>query len=194
MNLRTITPLVLGAALVAASAAPAATIEGKVTVVGAKNNADAVVWVQGDMEGSAPAKTAVMDQKGMTFVPHVLPIETGTTVEFKNSDSVGHNVFTPDKCAGQFNLGTWSKGEVRTHTFDKPCKAVILCAIHPEMEAWIIAVPSAHFAVTDADGHFEIDGVSPGQHTLEVWHPKAGQSSQQVTVDGTTEISLRVGK
>ena len=56
------------------------------------------------------------------FVPHIIVVQQGTTVEFLNSDSVQHNVFWTaignDKKAGH-NLGTWPKGDKRPFTFDK---------------------------------------------------------------------------
>lgn len=188
-----IVTLALAVLALAAGAAQAATLTGKVSVTGARNNANAVVYVEGVASGPAAGKV-VMDQEGMVFVPHVLPVQVGTTVEFLNSDQVSHNVFTPDGCAGQFNLGTWGKGETRTYTFEEPCKAVMLCAIHPEMEAWVVAVPSAYYAVTGADGSFTIDGVPDGTHTVKVWHPKGKETSRQVQVAGKTEVSLQLGK
>lgn len=186
--LSTIALLVLSAGLV-----QAATLTGTVDVAGVASDADAVVYVDG--EAAAPATgTVAMDQEGMKFIPHVLAVQVGTTVEFLNSDQVSHNVFTPDGCADRFNLGTWGMGDKRTHTFDAPCAAVMLCAIHPEMEAWVVAVPTPHFAVTAEDGSFTIDGVPDGPLTLKVWHPKVKkESSHQVEVDGDTEVHLDVG-
>lgn len=180
--------------LLAAGAAPAATLTGQVSVAGASSNANAVVYVEGASPAPAVGKQAVMDQEGMKFVPHVLPVQTGTTVEFLNSDQVSHNVFTPDKCAGQFNLGTWGKGEKRTYTFDEPCATVILCAIHPEMEAYVVVVSTPYFAVTRADGSFTIEGVPEGTHTVKVWTPAGKESSLQVKVAGDTEVDLRAGR
>lgn len=185
--------LALAALVLAASAAQAATLTGTVTVAGSSSNANAVVYVDGAGAGPA-AGTAVLDQKGMVFVPHVLPVQVGTTVEFLNSDQVSHNVFTPDGCAGQFNLGTWGKGEKRTYTFAEPCKAVMLCAIHPEMEAWVVAVPTPYYAVTGADGSFTIEGVPEGTHTVKVWHPKGAEASREVQVAGQTRVDLRLGR
>lgn len=179
--------------VLATGAAHAATLTGNVTIAGARSNANAVVWVAGAGPERAESKTVVMDQEAMTFVPFVLPVQVGTTVAFLNSDAVSHNVFTPDKCAGSFNLGTWPKGEKRTYTFDKPCTAVMLCAIHPEMEAWVVAVPSAYFAVTDATGAFVIEGVPDGPHEVKVWHPKGKEASREVAIDGETEVELTLG-
>lgn len=185
--------LALALLVLAAGAAQAATLTGKVTVAGSSDNANAVVYLDGAGPEQGTGK-AVLDQKGMVFVPHVLPVQVGTTVEFLNSDQVSHNVFTPDKCAGQFNLGTWGKGETRTYTFDEPCTAVMLCAIHPEMEAYVVAVPTPYFAVTAADGSFTIEGVPEGTHTVKVWHPRGKEATVEVKVAGDTRVDLQIGR
>src|SRR6266581_5847465 len=97
----------------------AGSLSGSVTASGQRDNADAVVFVD-QVQGKtfpAPAAHATVDQLKMTFIPHVLVVLAGTTVDFANSDSVTHNVFTPEKCAGSFNLGTWGKGASRSHLF-----------------------------------------------------------------------------
>ncbi len=103
--------------------ATAGTITGKVKAHGVKNSADAVVYIEKIESQSfpAPKEHALMDQKGLKFHPHVLPILAGTTVDFLNSDDVLHNVFCPDGCADKVNLGTWPKGEKRSYTF-KTCR------------------------------------------------------------------------
>src|SRR3989338_1756843 len=101
----------LGLALGAAGAAPdlfAGTITGTVATPKERDRENVVVYVDRipDKAFPAPADHALMDQKGMAFVPHVLPVLVGTTVDFRNSDDVLHNVFTPDKIADKFNLGS----------------------------------------------------------------------------------------
>lgn len=179
----------------AATEQPTGAIAGTVEVAGAKTNADAVVYIA-EVPGQTfkpSAEHAVLDQRKMLFVPRVLAVQVGTTVEFHNSDSVSHNIFTPAKCAGSFNLGTWGKGQVRSHTFDRPCVAVILCNLHPEMVAWVVVVPTPYMAVTDANGEFVIDAVPEGTYTLTVWHPKADPVMETVAVTGRTEVNLKVG-
>lgn len=176
-----------------AGAVGAASLTGTVSVAGIADDAHAVVYLVGADGGPSPGK-ALLDQKGMEFVPHVLAVQTGTEVEFANSDAVSHNVFTPDGCAGRFNLGTWGQGETRSHTFDEPCTAVILCSLHPEMEAYVVAVPTPYFAVTGADGSYTIEGVPDGTYTVKVWHPKKEEVSRQVRVAGATEASFDLGK
>lgn len=187
-------PILLAlSSLAVATSARAGTLRGQVTLVGSRTNADAVVYVDA-IPGKTfppPEQRAKMDQIRLEFTPHVLPIQVGTTVEFHNSDAVSHNVFTVDECADAFDLGSWTKGETRSYTFKRECKAVILCNIHPEMEAWLVAVPTPYFAVTDRDGSYEIPNVPEGSYTVKVWHPRLLQeASAEVTVAGEAELDI----
>jgi plastocyanin len=167
-----------------ATGALAGEISGNVTATGMRSNADAVVYVD-KIEGKtfpAPTEPVVMDQKGKVFLPKVLPVLVGTTVDFLNSDAFAHNVFTPDKCADKFNLGSWPTGEARSHTFEKPCAAVMLCNVHPEMVGYVVAVETPYFAVTKEDGSYTISGVPDGSYTVSVWHERLKKQSQEVQV------------
>ena len=172
-------------------------ITGKVDAVGAHDNGDAVVFVRpiAGKQFPAPKQHAVMDQKNLTFVPHVLPVLAGTTVDFLNSDDVAHNVYSPDACAGEFNLGSWSKGEKRSHTFTEAgCKAVILCNVHPEMEAWIVVVGTPYVAVSGKDGSYAIPDVPAGTYTLDVWHErlKGSPVTIEVPAKGTVSANFKL--
>ncbi|MFQ5604663.1 MAG: beta-sandwich domain-containing protein [bacterium] len=174
----------------------AGTIKGKVTVKGARDARDVVVFVD-EMKGEfkPPKKHVQMDQKNLTFIPHVLPIIQGTTVDYMNSDDVLHNVFTPDKCAEKFNLGTWPKGEVRSFTFkEKGCSSVMLCKVHPEMEAWILVLQNPYFFKTDKDGTFTIENVPAGKYTLRVWHQKLKGKPQEIEVlkEGVVTVNFQM--
>jgi plastocyanin len=183
--------LVLALVLAAATALPltAGDLHGKVTCKGVRDCADAVVYVAA-IPGKtfpAPKEHARIDQLNLVFAPHVLPVLVGTTVDFQNSDAVLHNVFSPDSCAEKFNLGTWPKGEKRSYTFNKECvSATLLCKVHPEMEGFVVAVPTPYFAVTKADGTFRIADVPDGAYTVKVWHPKLKPAQKAVTVAGAT--------
>jgi hypothetical protein len=135
-----------------------------------------------------------MDQANLVFAPHVLPILVGTTVDFLNSDAVLHNVFSPDACAEKFNLGTWPKGQTKNYTFKNECVATLLCKVHPEMEAFVVAVPTPYFAVTKADGSYTIANVPDGAYTVKVWHPKLKATEKAVTVAGPTEAAFEIAK
>jgi plastocyanin len=171
-------------------------IHGKVAAKGVRNSADAVVYVD-QIAGKtfpAPAEHAKMDQKNMLFVPHVLPVLAGTTIDFHNSDAVLHNVFSPDACADHFNLGTWPQGQVKSFTFKKPCFASLLCKVHPEMEGFVTVMPTPYFAVTAEDGSYVIKNVPDGSYTVKVWHPKLKATQKSVAVKGATEADFAIAK
>ncbi|HSD67586.1 MAG TPA: carboxypeptidase regulatory-like domain-containing protein, partial [Vicinamibacteria bacterium] len=109
-------------------------------------------------------------------------------------DAVLHNVFTPEACAEKFNLGTWPQGQTKSYTFAKECAAVLLCKVHPEMEAFVVAVPTPYFAVTGPDGSYRIEGVPDGAYTLKVWHPKLKATQKPVTVKGPTAADFEIAK
>ncbi len=188
--------LVLALSALAALPLAAGEIKGKVTVKGMRNSADALVYVAAIPGKSfpAPGGHARIDQLNLTFIPHVTPVLVGTTVDFLNSDAVLHNVFSPDACAGKFNLGTWPKGEIRSYTFKEECVAKLLCKVHPEMEGFVVAVPTPYFAVTKADGTYAIANVPDGSYTLKVWHPKAKATQKPVTVAGTTTADFEISR
>ena len=142
----------------------------------------------------APKEHGKIDQANLVFHPHVLPVLVGTTVDFLNSDAVLHNVFSPDACAEKFNLGTWPKGQVKSYQFKKECVAALLCKVHPEMEAFVVAVPTPYFAVTKADGTYHIPDVPDGNYTVKVWHPKLKATQKSVTVAGATAADFEISK
>jgi len=184
--------------LVLAGAIPllAGDIHGKIVCKGTRDCAEAVVYV-GTISGKtfpAPAAHAKINQLNMTFLPHILPVLVGTTVDFLNSDAVLHNVFSPDACADKFNLGTWPKGQSKSYTFKRECTATLLCKVHPEMEAFVVAAPTPYFAVAKADGSYRIADVPDGAYTLKVWHPKLKATQKAVTVAGPTETDFEVSR
>jgi plastocyanin len=190
MTMRTTWVLAAGVVLAATTVAarpPQAggTITGTVKVAGQASNADVVVYVVSVAGAKPAAAPAVMDQKNMKFVPHVLAVPVGTTVKFTNSDTVAHNVFSPDH--DKYNLGTFGPGLSKDHVFTKcatfPCAYVQLCMIHPEMEGYVVVVPNSYFATSNDAGQFTIQGVPAGQYQVGVWYAKAKAQPKPVTVE-----------
>jgi plastocyanin len=179
---------------VSAGLSAAGELKGTVKAVGVKDSGDAVVYVDTIAGKSFPAPEthALMDQKNLVFIPHVLPVLVGTTVDFRNGDAVLHNVFSPDKCADKFNLGSWPQNQTRPHTFKAPCAATILCNVHPEMEAFVVVLPTPYFAVTDKSGAYSIKDVPDGSYTVKVWHPKLKEVSKSITVAGATSADFQI--
>jgi plastocyanin len=124
---------------------------------------------------------ASMDQRDQTFVPHVLAITVGTTVDFPNSDLTFHNVFSLSKTKS-FDLGRYSRGKSKSVRFDRPGVVQVFCDIHSHMSAYILVFAHRYFAVTDRAGAYTIGRVPPGTYTLAVWHEGEVRETRAVTI------------
>ncbi len=170
-------------------------IKGKVTAKVSKYKRDTVVYIE-RVEGSfpPPEEHAKMDQIELVFIPHVLVVLKGTTVDYNNNDDIAHNVFSPDDVADKMNLGTWLSGEVRPYTFNKLGNAVMLCNVHPEMEAFVVVLQNPYFAKTDKGGNYIIENVPPGDYTLKVWNQKYKTKEKKIDIKegDTIEVDFKL--
>ena len=117
-----------------------------------------------------PREHPVIDQANLRFVPRLLVVLPGTTVDFRNSDPILHNVFGPPGPDEGFDLGTYPRTRSRSHTFTVPGAYPILCNVHPEMVAYVVVVATPYHAVVDTAGRFLIDSVPAGRYSINVWH------------------------
>jgi plastocyanin len=171
-------------------------LHGKVACKGIPNCDGAVVYV-GAIAGKTfpvPKEHPKIDQKDETFVPHVLAVQAGSTIDFLNSDKVLHNVFTPDACAERFDLGLWPQGEVRSYTYRNECVVTLLCKVHAYMVAFVVVSPTPYFALVKADGSYRIPDVPNGAYNVKIWHEKLKAASKTVSVAGLTEAALEITK
>jgi len=175
-------------------------IKGKVSVQGIKSAENIAVYVDAipDKKFDAPKDHVVIDQRKMAFIPHVVAVQQGTTVEFLNSDAVGHNVYWPSISGNKklsHNLGTWPKGEKKPFQFNDLGTASLLCNVHPEMSGYVVVVATPYFALTDKDGNFEIKNIPAGKYTLKTWSEEGKPTTQAVDVGAaTTTVELTVKK
>jgi plastocyanin len=123
---------------------------------------------------------ATLDQRNETFVPHVLAITVGTTVDFPNSDNTYHNVFSLK--APRFDLGRYPAGRSKSVRFDRPGIVRVFCEIHAHMSAFILVFNHRYFAVTAADGRYQITRVPPGRYTLVAWNEGAIRESRGIVI------------
>ena len=189
-----------GMALALSGTSQANEIKGKVNVQGIKSADNIAVYVDAipDKKFDAPAEHVTVDQRKMTFVPHVAVVQQGTTVDFLNSDPVGHNVYWPSISGNKklaHNLGTWPQGQKKPFQFNDPGVASLLCNVHPEMSGYVVVVPTPYFAVTDKEGNFEIKNVPAGKYTLKTWSEDGKPTTQPVDVSAATAtVQLTVKK
>ncbi|MGQ0733629.1 MAG: carboxypeptidase regulatory-like domain-containing protein [Acidobacteriota bacterium] len=140
------------------------------------------------------ATTAVrLDQQGCTYIPHVFGVQVGQTVMVSNSDSTLHNVHAMPKANREFNFGQPVKVPAAPRVFTTPEVMVpIRCDVHGWMNAYVGVLPHPFFAVTGANGAFELTGLPAGSFTIEAWHETLGTRTQQVTVDGQTPATVNL--
>lgn len=124
---------------------------------------------------------ARMDQRNESFVPHVLAIVAGTTVDFPNNDATYHNVFSLSK-AKTFDLGRYAVGRSKSVRFDTPGIVRVFCDIHSHMSAFILVFSHRYFAVTDDEGRYRIGNVPPGTYTVVAWNEVSEPESRRITV------------
>ena len=208
--------LVLGAAG-SASAPRTGVIQGRVTVgataarptrpsVGdlgehrsdAVDRRRAVVYLEDGLRSAfdeLPAGRARMDQRGEQFVPRVLAVTVGTKVDFPNTDTTFHNVFSLARIK-TFDLGRYAPHRTGSVKFDRPGIVPVFCDIHSNMSAYILVFNHPFFTVTEPDGRYSIPGVPPGAYTLRVWSELGTVEPRKIVVgDGEiVEMNFLVGR
>jgi plastocyanin len=158
--------------------------------------ANVFVYVKQGLEGKKfqpPAQPAVMDQKGCWFIPRVLGIETGQTLDVTNSDPVTHNIHPRAHVNREWNQSQGPGTEPLARRFMFPEVMIrVKCNIHSWMHAWIGVVDNPYFAVTGADGKFDLSNLPPGNYTIEAWQEELGTQQQQITVtpQGKSDIAF----
>ncbi len=143
--------------------------------------------------GAAPRPARVtLDQRGCRFVPHVLAVPVGATVDLLNGDAVLHGVHGWTGAATAFNVPMAFEGQRKPQLLGRPGAIRVGCDVHGWMSAWILVVDGPHYAVTDAGGRFEIAGVPPGTWTAIAWHERLGEriGTVKVPADGAARLEL----
>ena len=130
----------------------------------------AVVYLEGKFPPAGDLPVQQMSQKDLAFVTPLLPVRTGTKVEFPNLDNTFHNIFSFSP-AKRFDLGRYTAAErpIPSQIFDKAGLVTLRCDIHEHMRGLIVVLDTPHFVTTDAEGHFKLGGLPPGNYKLKAW-------------------------
>jgi plastocyanin len=165
-------------ALAFASEGRAATLEVSVTDEQGEPVRQVAVYVTAVNAAPAvsPAPTAIMDQQHKQFVPHILVVQTGTSVQFPNHDDVSHHVYSFSR-AKSFELGLYKGQAYPPVVFDVAGTVVVGCNIHDGMLAYIKVVDTPYFSLTNDAGVATIDVLPDAEYTLEVWTPRLRENA-----------------
>jgi plastocyanin len=153
----------------------------------------AVVYVVGFTE-EPPAQQVTISQKDKHFVPDLVAITAGQTVDFPNADPFVHNVFSLSP-ARKFDLGSYRKGKSKSKSFPKTGVVDVYCNIHPQMAATILVVPNRRHARAGRDGSFTIAGVPKGRWKIFAYVRNAAKPVSvevEVTADGASGVTLEL--
>jgi plastocyanin len=161
---------------------PVGNVVGK--VVGAD---DAIVYI--DDIVVTTRGTAIMKQENKGFVPPVLVVPRGTTVQFPNLDAYFHNVFsvTPDN---SFDLGSYRQGEAKNVTMSRSGVVNVYCNMHPQMIGHILVVPNGNYVRAGKDGTFRLSNVPAGRHRIVAWAPEAKPVVSEADVSEVEPVSV----
>jgi hypothetical protein len=154
--------------------------------------ANVVIYVKdglGRYRFETPAAPAILDQKNCMYAPHVVALMTNQPFEIRNSDATLHNVHPMPRHNRQWNTSQPAGAAALKSSFARPELAIpVVCSVHPWMRAFVFAFDHPYFAVTSADGKFELKNLPPGTYTIEAWH------EQYKTLDQTVTLAPRESK
>jgi plastocyanin len=152
------------------------------------------VYLKSGLEGKhfpAPKEPVVIDQKGCWFAPRVLGMQTGQPLKVTNSDPVTHNIHPQPQKNRDWNQSQSPEDPPLQRKFTAPEIMIpIKCNVHNWMHAWLGVLDHPYFAVTGADGSFEIRNVPPGNYTVAVWQETLGAEEQSVTLAPAAKTDL----
>lgn len=140
-----------------------------------------IIFIDGLTGGFDRKVQASIEQKNEQFVPHVVAITTGSSVDFPNADPFFHNVFSLSRGA-TFDLGRYAPGTSRSHLFRRAGIVKVFCQIHSHMSAVVRVFDHAWFTIPDDAGSFALEGIPAGDRTVVAWHERIGESRNRITI------------
>ncbi|HEU4335313.1 MAG TPA: carboxypeptidase regulatory-like domain-containing protein [Candidatus Eisenbacteria bacterium] len=155
---------------------------------------DAVVYIE-SLDASvnealpAPPARPKLAQEQQSFLPRVVVVPAGGSVEFPNKDPIYHSVFSVSP-AKRFDLGRYGRGTSKRVTFPKAGLVTVYCDIHSNMEGFVFVAPNRAVAQPDESGRFALPDLPPGRYTLLAWHPDLTPLRREVTVPESGDVDL----
>ena len=147
-----------------------------------------------DATWKAPLSPVQIDQQQCVFVPRVVIVPVGGTVEFLNSDRLLHNIRSRATVNRPFNR-TQPKGRTIPMVFQKAELIRVDCDLHPWMRAWVVVAEHPFYTITNDQGEFLLDNVPPGRYTIQLWQEALGTVTKDVSVaDGVTTVTVEMSR
>jgi len=185
--------VVTPSAMLGADPSGAGIVKGSITI-GGKPATGAVVSIEGLSKEQLKARISLhkpqkrmIDQRNLKFIPTVVAVMVGESVDFPNNDKSWHNVYSKGG-ANDFDLGLYPPGKIRSKKFDKPGVSRILCNAHPDMEAFVVVKDHPFFSVTDNRGNYQIENVPLGKVRVQTWYPNLEVRSETVEIVRDGEV------
>jgi len=165
---------------------PTAPQPAEVVVANGGKLANVFVYVkEGLPQGNfaVPRDPVVLDQKGCRYIPHMVGIMAGQPLKISNTDTADHNIHDMPSSNQPFNESQMPTDKPINKTFATPEMMIpVQCNQHPWMRAYINVMTNPYFAVSAADGSFEIKNLPPGEYTIAAVHEKFGEQTIKVKV------------
>lgn len=170
----------------------AAVVTGKVHFITRRGQqpviSETLVWL--DPLGRAPKRPPqafTMTTRSKAFLPHVVAVPAGSTINFPNEDPIAHNLFslTP---GNTFDLGLYRKGTGKVHKFETPGVVNVYCNVHPTMSAVVHVMATPYYGFTDAQGNYSFD-VPAGKYRVTAWNEQGGSASQEIEVAADGKVA-----
>lgn len=201
----------LGLAATIGAVYPQATIEGRIQLprpaadhglnqryqpsteiaIGPVDPPTAIVYLEGNFTPAQNDKPLLhMAQKNINFMPNLMAVQVGTTVDFPNLDDTYHNVFSYSKVK-RFDLGRYRKDEKPGAVlFDKPGVITVHCEIHDRMRGTILVLETPHFAKTDTAGRYRLEHLPAGRFLLKAWVTESDVRERPVELKENTTLHV----
>ncbi|HUP61842.1 MAG TPA: hypothetical protein VNA69_15655 [Thermoanaerobaculia bacterium] len=170
----------------------AAVVTGKVMFLTKRGQRPVVnetlVWL--DAAGKSPKRPAAaftLTTRSKAFLPHVVAVPAGSTINFPNEDPIAHNLFslTP---GNTFDLGLYRRGGGKAHKFEKPGVINIYCNVHPNMSAVVHVMSTPWYGFADANGNYSFD-VPPGRYRVTAWNEQGGSAATEIEVKNDGKVA-----
>ena len=185
--------VVTPSAMLGADPSGAGIVKGSITI-GGKPATGAVVSIEGLSKEQLKTRISLhkpqkrmIDQRNLKFIPTVVAVMVGESVDFPNNDKSWHNVYSKGG-ANDFDLGLYPPGKIRSKKFDKPGVSRILCNAHPDMEAFVVVKDHPFFSLADNRGNYQIENVPLGKVRVQTWYPNDEVRSETVEIVRDGEV------